>query len=232
MEIKWTDKFSEDRTRRLWLECVWNPSLPLLACCLLNPSSAKAGEHDPTTTRIARRAASLGYGGWIIVNGASLIATDPFDLYHHPAPVGPEDDWHIEAAAKVVRKGGRFLCGWGTHMDAVLPGRSDQIMGILGRAGVDPFALHINADGSPKHPLYCSYSALLRQFDNTDPTKATDDDERRRLAFQMEQLSELHAVGEISTKRFNRQYRPLAMRLLGERGYRAAEARMKAGLLA
>ncbi len=178
-------EFSADRLHRYWWEAGWEERRPPMAMLALNPSKADEERSDPTVLRCVRRAMQLGCGRLIMLNAFSWRDTDPKALYaakeRVPRKEGPERDRVIEgniarqrrhaaklittdtdrfireAALLVAKTGGRFLVGWGTHVEEVMPGRSETLVDIIESAGATPEAIVINEGGSPKHPLYCSY---------------------------------------------------------------------------
>jgi hypothetical protein len=137
---------------RLWR--IWDHREPLMAFCMLNPSTADAETNDPTVERCQRRAMAAGYGGLVVVNLFALRSTDPDALYHHHDPVGLGND-HIILG--VAREAKAFVCGWGTHADKVSPGRAQSVLEMLQGEGVVPHALGLTKDGHPRHPLYLPY---------------------------------------------------------------------------
>lgn len=149
--------FSPCRRYRYLLWRVWDERLPTAAFVLLNPSTADEHHNDPTIERCQRRALRMGYGGLRVTNCFAWRATAPAQLLDATDPVGPDNDEAILAAcagAAIV------VCGWGT------PGRLRQrdaaVRALLRVAGIAPWCFGINADGSPKHPLYVPYAAPLR----------------------------------------------------------------------
>lgn len=138
---------------RLWR--TWDASKPPLVMVMLNPSIANEEQNDPTVERCQRRAMAMGYGGLQVVNIFSLVSTDPAALYSTPDPIGPEND---AAILDAVKGAGMVLCAWGTHGDH--EGRAKAVVDLLRDAGVTPYCLGQNADGSPKHPLYLRNSAI------------------------------------------------------------------------
>lgn len=136
---------------RLWR--TWDAGKPPLAMLMLNPSIADESQNDPTVERCQRRAITGGFGGLEVVNIFAYVSTDPAALYTVEDPVGTEND---AAILDIVQKAGMVLCGWGTHGRHV--GRAKDVVALLRGAGVTPYCLGVNADGSPKHPLYVGYA--------------------------------------------------------------------------
>jgi hypothetical protein len=119
---------------------------------MLNPSTADEEANDPTVERCERRARKAGYGALIVTNAYALRSTKPLGLWQVEDPVGPDNDAAIAAAA---RDASEVICGWGKHCTTE---RAVEVLEAVVGAGRRPMALHINKDGSPKHPLYVAYS--------------------------------------------------------------------------
>lgn len=148
--------FSPCRRYRYTLSRTWAPSLPTLVFLMLNPSTADELQNDPTVERCHRRAQRLGFGGVGVVNLFALRSTDPAGLYVEQDPVGPAND---AAILEMCRAAGWVVCAWGTHGKHLT--RAAHVLQLLTDAGITLHALGINADGSPKHPLYVANTAEL-----------------------------------------------------------------------
>jgi hypothetical protein len=149
--------FSPCGRYRYRLHRTWDARDRILTCLMLNPSTADAEKNDPTIERCERRARALTFGGLIVVNLFALRSTDPRALATAVRagedPVGPENDAHIDVAARQ----GVVLCAWGRH--GMLQRRARVVAERLGeRLHVDMFCLGKNADESPVHPLYVPYA--------------------------------------------------------------------------
>lgn len=151
--------FSPDKTHRYRLWRIWDDTVPPLVMVMLNPSIADEERNDPTVERCQRRAVAGGFGGLQVVNIFALVSTDPAGLYGHSDPVGPDNDTAILDA---VKGAGMVICAWGTHGQHV--GRAKAVVDLLKGAGVQPYALGINADGSGKHPLYVGYDVKPQPY--------------------------------------------------------------------
>lgn len=147
-------RFSPCEKYRYALWRRWNDH-PYALFLMLNPSTADEIDNDPTVERCQRRAARMGYGGLWVANIFAYRSTDPAALYSIPDPVGPENDQAILDAA---RNAGIVICGWGTHGNHL--DRGEKVLALLRDAGVKAHCLQLNADGTPRHPLYVGYDAL------------------------------------------------------------------------
>ncbi len=144
--------FSHCKNYRYKLWRIWDDEKPLIAFCMLNPSTADASSNDPTVERCQRRAEQMGYGGLIVINVFALRSTDPKNLYTHEDPIGPKNSQAISQVAKEVKT---VVCGWGKHGSFLK--RDRRTLLIIKSAGAQTMALKINKDGSPAHPLYIGY---------------------------------------------------------------------------
>lgn len=133
----------------------------------LNPSTADETDNDPTVERCQRRSLAMGYGGLVVCNIFAYRSTDPSALYTEADPIGPSNDQAILEQAALA---GRVVCGWGKH--GALHDRGAQVLALLRKNGITPYALQINGDGSPKHPLYVGYHHAPAPMPGTGP--ATD----------------------------------------------------------
>lgn len=152
--------FSPCLTYRYTLWRWWDRSKPYWAFLMLNPSTADATNNDPTVSRCQGRARAAGAGGLAVVNLFALRSTDPAGLYTTDDPVGPENDSSI---LDVCANAGLVICAWGAHGKHLA--RAAHVTHMLKAAGVKPFALAVNADGSPKHPLYIAAANQPTPFD-------------------------------------------------------------------
>lgn len=144
-------RFSEDRLYRYSLHRVWQPRLPFLCWILLNPSTADETRDDPTIRRCIARAINGGFGGIEIVNLFAWRSTYPNGLSQTSDPVGGENDSSIWAAAKLSS---RVVVGWGKH--GTFHGRDADVLKLI-EPVCTPYALALNEDGTPVHPLYIPY---------------------------------------------------------------------------
>lgn len=149
--------FSPCRTWRYVLDRSWDAMRPgRLLVVMLNPSTADESADDPTIRRLTGFARSWLYGGMRILNLFALCATDPRELYTHPNPVGPENDFHLrENLEGTTLPGGLtfgrvVLAAWGVH--GGLQSRAFKVQHLVD--GVKWGCLGVTKSGAPRHPLY------------------------------------------------------------------------------
>ena len=138
---------SDDGAYRYLLWRRWNLDLPRAVFIMLNPSTADASIDDPTIRRCIGFAKAWGMGGIRVVNLYPFRATKPEDLWRAPFPRGEGNLSHIERA---IDPRGINVAAWGAH------GKEAQVKEtrlLFYDMGVPLYALKINGDGSPGHPL-------------------------------------------------------------------------------
>jgi hypothetical protein len=91
-----------------------------------------------------------------VVNLYAYRATDPSELWAATDdPVGPMNDWWI---AQTCRGADLVVCAWGGN---AMPSRVMDVQQHLPRK---LYALVINKDRTPKHPLYIKRDTPLRLY--------------------------------------------------------------------
>ncbi len=152
--------FSPCRRWRTWLERRWDGrpigSDNVAAFIGMNPSTADENVDDPTVRGCMTRARDWGFGGAVMLNAFAYRATDKMRLLETDDPVGPGND---EAILEYSRRAGRVIAAWGQPPRPLL-GRGRQIAAMLAEAGIPLLCFAVNADGSPKHPLYVRRDAV------------------------------------------------------------------------
>ena len=149
--VKGTALFGGDRKQyRYVLRRTWNNQLPAFMFLMMNPSTADISVDDPTVARCQVFARKWGGGSLYVTNTFAYRATDQRDLLAAPDPVGPENDRHILATARRVT---RIIVAYGQPHRA-LRQRGLDVCALLRLNGHELHALKLNADGSPRHPLY------------------------------------------------------------------------------
>lgn len=136
---------------RTILKRTWNPALPILAFCMLNPSTAGIEFDDPTCAGGQTRARIWGFGAFWAVNLFDFRATDPRDMKRAPYPCSDEND---AAISKALAASGMFICGWGNNGSHL--GRADLVVVRLLHSEHKGKVHHLRLtkSGQPEHPLY------------------------------------------------------------------------------
>jgi hypothetical protein len=142
-------RFSRCRNYRYHLWRVWDTSKPRILLIMLNPSLADGERDDHTITRSIAIARNLGFGRLDVGNLAAFRTPHPAELLRATDPVGPANDAHLR---RLVAETDLVVCAWGVHA-AALPERVQAVSRMLGRAGVQAYALKLTNDGFPSHPL-------------------------------------------------------------------------------
>ncbi|WP_017302616.1 DNA N-6-adenine-methyltransferase [Nodosilinea nodulosa] len=141
--------FSECRTWRYGLWRIWDESLPMVAFCGLNPSTADEENNDPTVRRCINFAKSWGFGGMFMLNAYGFRATLPKDMKAAADPVGPDNDKWL---AYFAERSEMVIAAWGAHCSF---NREAEVYELL---KPNVYCLGTTKAGHPKHPLYLSAS--------------------------------------------------------------------------
>lgn len=128
-----------------------DPSRRSLVFLLLNPSTADATNDDPTIRRCIGYGKRWGFTELKVGNIFAYRSTDPSQLNLCVDPVGPKNNWHL---VDMCENAERIVCGWGTGGPAkkVTGWRMTEVVKLL--RGHQLWALKVNDNGSPVHPLY------------------------------------------------------------------------------
>lgn len=137
----------------------WDDSLPSLVFVMLNPSTADADVDDPTIRKCVGFAQRFGYGSMAVANLFAYRATDPAELKRAGYPVHPEEDDRLEQLCTDWDGQSTIVCAWGSNAKGLA--RVQRVRELLTRGGNTIMALHMNADGTPAHPLYQPYTRTL-----------------------------------------------------------------------
>lgn len=144
-----------DKKYRYKLWRIWDKSKPMVAFVGLNPSTADDKNNDPTINKVIKVARHNGYGGVYMINCFPIVSADPAVLPGYIDNGGAESNstrennwWHIEEVAGLCKD---IVFAWGNFEIVAKSGVGNRLKAKYPRA----MALHINKNGSPKHPLYC-----------------------------------------------------------------------------
>lgn len=147
---------------------------PPLGFILHNPSTAGAISDDATSRRGIGYAKDRGFGRLIFINPWAKIATEPRNLWLAEDPVGPLNDGHIrDAVIEILKESGTLVAAWGRILPpaikrAAARARIAAVLDLVERNGGKLFALGVNKDRSPKHPLYVRKDAPLSIWTGRD----------------------------------------------------------------
>jgi hypothetical protein len=147
--------FSPCRKYRYKLWRVWDNTKPMITFIGLNPSTANETSDDPTIRRVITFAKTWGYGGVNMMNLFAWVSPHPQDLKTVEDPLGDND----KLLKAVAEQSAAIVFAWGTFKEA--QGRGKDVK----RMFPDALALGINADGSPKHPLYIKGDTLPIKYE-------------------------------------------------------------------
>lgn len=151
---KWSEAvYSDCESYRYSLTRVWDGNGPRVNFVMLNPSKADEINNDPTVERCERRARHLGFGAFRVTNIFGWRDTDPFAMRRAKAPVGPENDDLLLAAAQWADQ---IIAAWGVH--GAHRQRGEQVAHLLRQAEIRMFHLGLTKEGHPRHPLYLPYA--------------------------------------------------------------------------
>lgn len=151
---------------RWWLTRAWAPGRRL-TFIMLNPSTADASADDPTIRRCMAFAERDGFGGIMVVNLYALRATNPERLYRRDAQGVNAGLHNATVVAEAIRNAHKAVAAWGNHSLAQAP--AVDVRRIATQCGTPLYALGINKNGSPKHPLYVKADAPLVLYHGREP---------------------------------------------------------------
>jgi hypothetical protein len=146
------------RGRRYRYQLWWPTGLDNDRMCLgifANPSTATADKLDPTLTRWRNFCRDWDFGWSVTANVRAWRETDPKLLPPDPRAIGPRNHEHL---GLLVSSAEVIVCGWGGLGGAM----GQPTLDLIRAAGRVPYALKLNSDGSPSHPLFLS--AKLKPF--------------------------------------------------------------------
>lgn len=167
---KSTARESACRTYRYELRRTWDPALPTMLFCMLNPSTANAVINDATIRSCIRLAMANGCGSIHVINIYAVRATNPRDLVAGSVAdiVGPDNAEVIEQAlVDLYTNQGVFVVAWGSYSNRppCMRVRAQRIADKALDLGVMPMCFGRNKDDSPRHPLYVPTGCALVDAD-------------------------------------------------------------------
>lgn len=145
--------FSKCRKYRYALWRIWDNNKPFIMFIGLNPSTANETKNDPTIRRVVQFASKWGYGGVYMTNLFAYVTAYPEKLKTCEDPLKDNDKWLKKISVKVEK----IVFAWGSFKEA--EERAKEVINMF-----DGYALIINKDGSPRHPLYIKNDTKLIKF--------------------------------------------------------------------
>lgn len=150
-------KFSDCRNYRYALWRIWDKSKPLVMFIGLNPSTANEDENDPTIRSVERISKYNGYGGFYMMNCFPYVSTDPNLLFLGITPLTQEkNNRYLLDIGKICTD---VVFAWGNFKEV-----DNDVVRFLSSLFPNAKTLHVNKNGSPKHPLYCKAESTLQPF--------------------------------------------------------------------
>ena len=108
--------FDESGKYRYTLERTWDGQRERVLFIMLNPSDADEKKDDATIRKCIGFAKCWGYGGLMAGNLFAWVSTDPKGLIEQLAPVGPENDAHLQRLAEEY---GTVVVAWGKQSQEI-----------------------------------------------------------------------------------------------------------------
>lgn len=153
--------FDLTNTYRYTLWRQWDSCNLRVTFVMLNPSTADHIHNDPTIRRCIAFAQDWGYGSLEVVNLFAYRSSDPKQLRHIDAPIGPKNDTYLLQASS---RSSRVVFAWGNS--GSLLRRDVEVQKLLSHC--DPSCLGLNYTGQPRHPLYLPKNTSLIPFEIDD----------------------------------------------------------------
>jgi len=163
-----TADISDCGTYRYTLSREWEGSGKSVAFIGMNPSTADANTDDPTIRRCMNFVAAWGGSKLIMVNLFAIRSTDPKLLTNHVRNGGSWDDLvggneNQDALDEAFAQSDNMVAAWGSKVHGTAQA-TDAMYNYTEKL----FALRLNKDGSPAHPLYLPKSLRPAKWNMAD----------------------------------------------------------------
>lgn len=152
--------FSEDKKYRYALFRIWEADKGILMFVGLNPSTANENKNDNTISKLEKITANNGYGGFYMMNLFGLVTAYPKILKENFDIAIGDNDKHLKEYSQFAKK---IVFCWGNFKEAKERGEIVKKM----FPNIQTAYLHLNKNGSPKHPLYCLDTQEIKNFNIT-----------------------------------------------------------------
>lgn len=158
--------FNDDRTHRLRLWRTWDASRPPAVFVGMNPSFADEHRLDNTTRKCRNWSEAWGYGGFVMLNAATRVSTDPNALRGLEAHEICLRD-NLDVLADEAQRGGIVVCCWGAGGPVRAVGLPRLVARVLlAYAREKLHYLRLSADGHPWHPLYLPNATTPQRWES------------------------------------------------------------------
>lgn len=141
------DTWFRYRLRRWRLDVPKPEHEPYVLFVGLNPSTADASTDDNTVRAWKRLAIAWGYRKFCVGNVYAYRSRDPKKLWQAADPIGPSNQI---ALADMAIGAQLIVACWGAHAKRA---DAEPIADLLAQYGT-VWCLGMNANGTPKHPLF------------------------------------------------------------------------------
>jgi len=120
---------------------------------MLNPSTADENVDDPTIRRCIGFANLWEFDRLFIVNLFPFRTPDPRELFKRLIPYTNTKE-NNRWICNCVLKSKMTIAAWGSQTHQVFKERRDEVLQTLNLLTNDLYALRVNKDGNPAHPLF------------------------------------------------------------------------------
>lgn len=158
LEIIKDAEFSGCRRYRFALWRIWDDTAPKIMFIGLNPSTANEATNDPTIRKVIGFAKKWEFGGVYMLNCFPYISTNPADLNtNYNNSIKLHNDYKLAQFGSMSKE---IVFAWGNFPIVKKMKRDSELAEMFPNAK----SLLINKNGSPRHPLYVPYSAILVDY--------------------------------------------------------------------
>lgn|SRR5262245_12423624 len=140
-------RLSPCRRYRLALWRQWDPALPTVVFCGLNPSTADENDDDATIRRELGFARDWGFGRLVKVNAYGWRDTDPKKMLAAEDPIGPGN---LSEVIYWATNAPLFVACWGNN---IRERHAYMLCKLVRQTGATIHVLRLTQRGNPEHTL-------------------------------------------------------------------------------
>lgn len=153
---------SECGLYRYLLTRTWEPTLPGVLWCMLNPSTADDVIDDATIRKCVGFSQQWGCGSIAVVNLFAYRSTDPAALaVAHHGGVDVVGEGNTDVIAAMSRQYDLIVAAWGVHGELLRRGNKIKSLWKQDRVHKKVVSMGLTRNGEPKHPLMLPYDAVV-----------------------------------------------------------------------